>query len=58
MDPDCCRAGEKVQVDLRGRLRAAEVCELPLVPSNIKRRKRAVGRPDAQIRVAQMKVVK
>jgi len=56
MDPDCCRAGEKVQVDLRGRLRAAEVCELPLVPSNIKRRKRAVGRPDAQIRVAQIRV--
>ena len=40
MEPDFGRTGEKVQVDLRGRQRAAEVCELPLVTSRVRRGKR------------------
>lgn len=40
MEPEFGRTGENVQVDLRGRQRAAEVCELPLVTSRVRRGKR------------------
>lgn len=46
MEPEFVGAGEEVRVDLRGKLRAAEVCELPLVPSNTRggRRTKKGGR--------------